>query len=326
MTKKIEYDFEKRFLKIKIDKKEISHYIQRLKDYLREKYEIIYSNKAKRDGDNYHITIFSWIECKKIKDYISVISGQIINDIEYVGIGRATDGVNETYYIVVKSDQIDMLRNEYGFSKKDLHITLGFDKVDLHNVKKDENTIILESVDGANHENVNRIEDDVDDSLVVITVDMDGTIADPETRDTNKKKYYEYQLCMQDEPILNTINFLKRVYNAYNRKGKKVGFIILTGRNDYMKKDGVRIDLVSLYREWWNLHVGLPLIDVIAKERERMSVSTSKFKIEKIRYLKNKHNLAFHIDDDVDVINELKNENIRVYHVVNKNKITKAHG
>ena len=107
---------------------------------------ILNKNKINRDGEHYHITLFSVLEYNKIKSDFDMddMSYLIINDIIFEGIGYAIKNNNEAYYIVVNSEALNGVRKDYGFGDKDLHITLGFDNKDVHGVSKGIETLIIE--------------------------------------------------------------------------------------------------------------------------------------------------------------------------------------
>lgn len=103
-------------------------------------------NKYNRDGDEYHITLFSVMELNAIKKHFSkekidAIFIDFIDDIDFKGIGKVNKNENETHYIVLTSLKLNSIRKEFGFGYKDLHITLGFNKKDIHGVDKGISTI-----------------------------------------------------------------------------------------------------------------------------------------------------------------------------------------
>jgi hypothetical protein len=109
-------------------------------------------NRFNRDGDYYHITLINVSEWKKLKSInsISVLEDKlfpkIIHDINFEGIGRAVKGEDETYFIVVSSIILSSIRADMGLSPADLHITLGFNKKDVHGVPKGFNSIIKKNI------------------------------------------------------------------------------------------------------------------------------------------------------------------------------------
>ena len=99
-------------------------------------------NKNVRDGDSYHITLFNVMEWNDIlknfsKEYIkNNIFDNTITDIVFKGIGRANKNGNEVNFIIIESEKLDSIRDKFNLEKKDLHITLGFDKKDVFGVSK----------------------------------------------------------------------------------------------------------------------------------------------------------------------------------------------
>ena len=78
------------------------------------------------------MTIFSIQEFNLIKNTFSkekinnIFSK--INNIILEGIGTNSKNNDIAYYIVITSYTINIIRSNFGFDKKDLHITLGFNK------------------------------------------------------------------------------------------------------------------------------------------------------------------------------------------------------
>lgn len=138
------------YIGVKFYEKELNDYINIWKSSFgkleedRIKLEKFILNIYNRDGDMYHITLFSVPEYNKIKHLDSKEIFKIVDDIQFLGIGKAIKNSNETNFIVVKSDILNKIRTDLGFELKDLHITLGFDKKDVFGVDKGENSIYLE--------------------------------------------------------------------------------------------------------------------------------------------------------------------------------------
>ncbi len=99
------------------------------------------AKQQKRDQYSWHITVFTPMECKKDSRLFNAV-GKTIEDLETLGIGTISSGDLETFYIIVDSMQLQLIRNIYSYKGKDLHITLAFSEKDLFNKIKDENTLI----------------------------------------------------------------------------------------------------------------------------------------------------------------------------------------
>ena len=106
-------------------------------------------NKYKRDGDHYHITLINAMEWKelKLKEELVFLEEElfkVIDDIEYIGIGRALKNDNETHFIVVESEELNKMRDIFQLKPIDKHITLGFDKKDVFGLDKGKGSIFIE--------------------------------------------------------------------------------------------------------------------------------------------------------------------------------------
>lgn len=96
--------------------------------------------KAQRDrGHVYHLTVVGPPEMKSLPSGSSMPESVAF---ELKGVGRATDGKNEAWFIVCSSPELNKWRESVGLAPKDFHITLGFDAKDVHNVAKDETTLV----------------------------------------------------------------------------------------------------------------------------------------------------------------------------------------
>jgi len=59
-----------------------------------------------------------------------------IDDLEMLGVGKATKENNQAYFIVCNSEKLDAVRNRFGLPKQDFHITIGFNPKDVFGVPK----------------------------------------------------------------------------------------------------------------------------------------------------------------------------------------------
>ncbi len=109
-----------------------------------DKLSTFIDNKINRDGHHYHLTVINAMEWKSIlknsehslEELEKIVFPKIIDDIHFEGIGKAINNNNEAHFIVVKSDFLDLFRDGFNLTPKDFHITLGFDKKDVHGVSK----------------------------------------------------------------------------------------------------------------------------------------------------------------------------------------------
>ncbi|CAG7580449.1 MAG: putative RNA 2',3'-cyclic phosphodiesterase [uncultured marine phage] len=139
------------YIGIKYNEADVEGFLMQLIDHVgSDKFETLTLNQQKRDK-GFHTTVLSVMEYNRaIKDlgmdlFLKKLGGAFsldINDIEMLGVGTTERNGNVTYYVVVKSDMLDEVRNSLGFGNKDLHITIGFDKKDVFGRCKDETTLI----------------------------------------------------------------------------------------------------------------------------------------------------------------------------------------
>ena len=106
--------------------------------------------KARPTGESYHLTILSPKEFRLAKKEhgMQKISETLNNynnnrgETSILGIGEAQQDGEKTWYLVCENNNIQQLRQQLGLPHKDLHITLGFTKHDIHNVSKNSETLI----------------------------------------------------------------------------------------------------------------------------------------------------------------------------------------
>lgn len=135
--------YDQTYIGLEINEKDISKYIQNLKNYLGADYENYYSFKEQRDGEKYHLTIVSPIEYRKLEKMginIPPFEGGKPN---FLGIGKAEKDEKSAYYIIVDYPDGNRFRDMLGLEPKDFHITLGFVVGDVHGVGKGINTKII---------------------------------------------------------------------------------------------------------------------------------------------------------------------------------------
>jgi hypothetical protein len=61
-----------------------------------------------------------------------------VEDLEILGVGKASKGDNTAYFIVCSSDSLDAVRTRFNLPKQDFHVTLGFNVKDVFSVRKNE--------------------------------------------------------------------------------------------------------------------------------------------------------------------------------------------
>jgi len=114
-------------------------------------------NREERDGSSHHVTLISPEDNRflkktlglsnrqvgrRIKEIQDQIAGLPVTGMRDVGLGRASSGNNEVFFVVIDWPEGDKIRLECGLPKKDFHITLGFKISDIHGVSKDRSTLV----------------------------------------------------------------------------------------------------------------------------------------------------------------------------------------
>jgi hypothetical protein len=106
-------------------------------------YDRFRSKQNDRDDGGFHMTIFDPTEYASAKG----------PDLEYyinhtylwmrlIGLGRQIDGDEECYFCAIECEGAQKIRHRRGLGNRDMHVTLGFKNVDLHQVPKGTNTVI----------------------------------------------------------------------------------------------------------------------------------------------------------------------------------------
>jgi hypothetical protein len=152
MTYKITYHKDinnQPYYAMDIDRVTISKYITQLREEVVDLtlFNQLILNQSKRDSNKHHITVLNAINVgsliKNMGEYefikiIKEIEGVDIVDLKILGLGASSVGNNISYYVVVVSDTIDEILSALGLSKKDLHITIGYDEKDVFDVPKNQ--------------------------------------------------------------------------------------------------------------------------------------------------------------------------------------------
>lgn len=90
-----------------------------------------------RNSNKYHLTVFNVAEYGTNKIHDDIVGTEVFQQhIEYIGIGSIYKDTNITYFVVVKCQYLNDIRYTYGFTDKDLHITIAFTHKDLFNASK----------------------------------------------------------------------------------------------------------------------------------------------------------------------------------------------
>jgi hypothetical protein len=132
-------------------------------------------NRRKRDGNAYHLTIMLRQDFYKASEKVTQLFAGLIDqivkregeklpknfnqnkalqllyvlselvtveDFRVLGVGRVQQDNEETYFRVVEWESANRFLETLSLPRKDLHITLGFKNKDIHNVPKNETTLL----------------------------------------------------------------------------------------------------------------------------------------------------------------------------------------
>jgi len=134
---------------------DIIDWIEKLKSLLgSDQYALYYRNRSNRDGgplngiDIYHMTLTGFnpddnLTSEQTNIYLDGLR-KLSEEVspQWIGLGKIQYEENEAYYILVKWDEVNLLREKLGLRCLNLHITLGFHKNDIHNIPKTPDTLI----------------------------------------------------------------------------------------------------------------------------------------------------------------------------------------
>lgn len=147
------------YLGIKFNEGQIKPFLDDLRELVdnENQYDTLVGNQQRRDhtdGEHtHHCTVLSVMEYNKLMNSmgsefqkrIGLIQSLDIQDLTFVGVGKAERAGNTSYYIVIDSPTLDEVRSSLKLEPKDFHITIGFDKKDVFGVRK--NQVLKKKVD-----------------------------------------------------------------------------------------------------------------------------------------------------------------------------------
>lgn len=115
-------------------------FLQDLRTLLgQQTYERLTSNQRARDREKFHMTLVSPREMPADFEWML---DQVI-EVDLIGLGGAQIGRDKAYFVVAECPTGDVMRQKLKLGKKDFHVTLGFEKNDVHDVKKDRSSLML---------------------------------------------------------------------------------------------------------------------------------------------------------------------------------------
>jgi hypothetical protein len=134
------------YVGINIPEAVVETHLEKLKEILGEEdFEIFTQNQKMRDHGHYHITVINVMDCNRLSKEMGmanfVKSVELafeypVEDLEMLGVGKASKNNNTAYFIVCQSDSLDAVRTRFNLTKQDFHTTLGFNAKDVFGVPK----------------------------------------------------------------------------------------------------------------------------------------------------------------------------------------------
>jgi hypothetical protein len=138
------------YLGLEIPAAAVQPYLAKLKTTVSpEAFAQLTQNRDRRDGLAYHVTLITPPEFSHEHAFNKAAGDSTFQNlvgrtakIELVGLGKVVKDGKEVFFIVCESAALQAVRQEVGLSKKDFHITLGFNPSDLYDVAKDRTTLV----------------------------------------------------------------------------------------------------------------------------------------------------------------------------------------
>lgn len=130
-------------LGIPVPGEHVRPYLEALRRYLSAAdYRLYTDNQQIRDRGRYHITFINPREYVAIP--ATILEGLLGKggSVAMLGLGVAESAGDRAFFVVCESPLLQSLRRQAGLAESDLHVTLGFNPADMHDVRKDRGTLI----------------------------------------------------------------------------------------------------------------------------------------------------------------------------------------
>lgn len=139
-----------KYLGALVNRADLLPYLTQLEKLLKEKFNKYRTLQAARDHQLFHLTILSpkeyqladktIIEKLLSPDFNRSFSSQL--NVTLLGLGKVVQDNKESFFVVAKSADAQLIRQRFILPHKDFHITLGFNPSDIYGVTKDRSTLI----------------------------------------------------------------------------------------------------------------------------------------------------------------------------------------
>jgi len=123
-----------------INKADILQYLSQMETILSADFGQFRQQQSARDHGLFHLTVVNPFEYQALSNKTQIIGTKI--RVQLHGLGRVSQGSNVAYFVVASSSDGQFVRQSLLLENKDFHVTLGFDKQDVHGVAKNKQTLI----------------------------------------------------------------------------------------------------------------------------------------------------------------------------------------
>lgn len=133
-----------------VSRAELSLYLTALEQLLGDDFQKYRALQAARDHQLFHMTLLTpreyqladkaLVEKLLAPDFNSNFSNQL--NVALLGLGKVEQGNKTTFFVVVQSNDAQLIRQRFLLKNKDLHVTLGFNPNDIYDVKKNSSTLV----------------------------------------------------------------------------------------------------------------------------------------------------------------------------------------
>ena len=123
-----------------VNKADLSPYLTQLAKHLGSEYKHYRQQQAKRDHQQFHMTLINPYEYQTIDTNKRMNTKNL--KVTLLGLGKVSSGEKTTYYIVAQSDDGQLFRQKLVLKPKDFHVTLGFNPQDVYGVSKGIETLL----------------------------------------------------------------------------------------------------------------------------------------------------------------------------------------
>jgi hypothetical protein len=122
-------------------------FLNQLSDIVGDDYQTYTKLQQDEDQGQYYIGVMTGTEfntCSKslgfdkFLNHLDHLMKVNFDDVKLIGLGKSEKGDNKSFYIVVKSELLHKVREDFLLPEKDFHITIGFKWKDVQGVRKNE--------------------------------------------------------------------------------------------------------------------------------------------------------------------------------------------